>query len=66
MDETTLLYTNVVGVAPSSNELAYYRGLLDTNAYTVPMLGILAAETGENAANINLIGIMQHGLGYLP
>jgi hypothetical protein len=61
-----LLYTNVVGQAPSSADRDYFVGLLDNHAYTVASLGVLAADTGLNADNIHLTGLVQSGLAYQP
>lgn len=61
-----LLYTNVVGVAPSESETAYFAGLLDSGAFTVSSLGVLAADTSLNAANVDLIGLAQAGLAFTP
>lgn len=60
-----VLYTNVVGFAPGKADLDYYAGLLDSHAFTVAGLGIMAAETSLNTANINLVGLAQTGLEYL-
>lgn len=57
-----LLYTNVVGVAPSASELAFYVGLLDSHAYTPASLTVLAADTSLNQAHIDLAGLAQTGL----
>lgn len=61
-----LLYTNVVGLAPSQAEREFYVGLLDSGAYSSASLGVLAADTPMNATNINLVGLTQTGLAYLP
>ena len=61
-----LLYTNVVGTPPPVSELAFYQGQLDGGYYTQASLGILAAETDLNAANVNLVGLAYSGLEYLP
>lgn len=61
-----LLYANLMGGPPSSDELAFYQGLLDSGAHTASSLGMLAAETGFNAENIHLVGITAAGLDYLP
>jgi hypothetical protein len=58
----TLLYTNVVGTAPSAADLAFYTGLLDTKAHTPGSLGLLAADTSLNLANIDLVGLANTGL----
>jgi V8-like Glu-specific endopeptidase len=61
-----LLYTNVMGVAPGAAELTYFTGLLRTGQYTQATLGVLAAETPSNVANINLTGLASTGLEYVP
>ena len=61
-----LLYTNVVGKPPPPAEEAYFVGLLERQVTSVAGLGRLAAETDLNAANIDLVGLMQQGLEYLP
>jgi len=61
-----LLYTNVIGTAPGPAELALYKGLLDSGAMTQGALGVLAADTSFNAANINLTGLADTGIEYLP
>lgn len=64
-DVVNLLYTNVVGSAPDAGTLAYYKGLLDTGTYTQGALGVLAAETSINTANINLVGLAQTGVEFV-
>jgi len=61
-----LLYTNVVGVPPGDVDRAYFVGLLDTGAYTVAGLGVMAADIDLNVTNINLIGLVGTGLEYVP
>ncbi len=60
-----LLYTNVVGVAPDATTRATYVALLDNGSYTPASLGVLAADTALNAAQINLVGLTDSGLPYL-
>lgn len=60
-----LLYTNVVGTTPGSADLALYTGLLSRGEYSAATLGILAADTSINTANINLVGLSQTGLDYI-
>lgn len=60
-----LLYTNVVGVAPSAADRDYFVGLLDTGAYTVASLGVMAANHSLNTANINLTGLAQTGIEFI-
>lgn len=59
-----LLYTNVVGVAPSASELASFVALLDTRTHTPATLGLLAAETSLNTAAIDLVGLSASGVVY--
>lgn len=60
-----LLYTNVVGIAPPVDDLAYFVELLDSGAYTVASLGQLAADTTFNTNNINLVGLATSGLEFV-
>ncbi len=64
-DVVTLLYTNVIGVAPDAGSLAYYTGLLDGGTYTRASLGVLAADSTYNTDNIDLTGLAETGLEYL-
>ena len=61
-----LLYTNVIGTAPSNEEAAEFVGLLDSQAFTVAGLGVYAADTDFNQLNIDLVGLAQTGLQYVP
>ncbi len=61
-----LLYTNVVGTPPPAADLAFFQGWLDSGAYTRASLGVLAADTLLNAANVDLVGLASVGLWYLP
>ena len=60
----TLLYTNVVGVAPTTTERDTFAGLLDNGTLTIGSLGTLAGNTALNLAHIDFTGIQQHGLAY--
>jgi len=59
-----LLYTNVIGVAPDTATLNYFKGLLDDGTYTTASLGILAADISYNTTHINLTGLAATGLAY--
>ena len=61
-----LLYTNVIGQAPDTATRKVYTDLLDNQTYTVAGLAVLAADTEYNKANVNLVGLAQTGLAYLP
>lgn len=64
-DVVTLLYTNVIGSAPSPAVLAGYVELLDAGLQTRASLGVLAADTSFNADSIGLAGLFGTGLHYL-
>lgn len=59
-----LLYANVTGILPGAADFAYFNDLLLTGQQTQVSLGLLAAETAQNAININLTGINASGVGY--
>lgn len=61
-----MLYSNVVGQAPDFATRKSFTELLDNGTFNVASLGLLAAETELNKANINLVGLAQTGLAYLP
>lgn len=64
-DVVALLWTNVVGSAPSAAEAAPYIAMLD-GGMTVGALAVMAAEHPLNIANIDLAGLAQTGLEYIP
>lgn len=64
-DFVNFVYRNVTHTAPSSADLAFYTGLLDSGAMTQASLGILAAESPLNLQNIDLVGLQQSGLEYV-
>ena len=61
-----LLYTNVVGHAPDAATRKVFTDLLDSHTFTIASLGVLAADTEFNSSNINLVGLTESGLEYLP
>lgn len=60
-----LLYTNLVGVAPTEAVAAEYVALLDNGAYTMGGIGVFAADLDLNAQNIDLTGLSQSGLEFV-
>lgn len=60
-----LLYTNVIGNAPPPDALAHFTSLLDSGAFTPASLGVLAADTPQNAGNINLVGLHESGIAFV-
>jgi Ca2+-binding RTX toxin-like protein len=65
-DFVRFVYENVVGVAAGPADLAYYVGLLDRGQFTQASLGMLAATVDVNAASVEIVGLAQTGLEYLP
>lgn len=64
-DIVTLLWQNLFGTAPAESEKSPYVELLGNGAISTGGLAVLAAETGINAENIHLTGLVQTGLAYL-
>ena len=60
-----LLYTNVVGVAPSPADLDFFVGQLNNGTFTPATLGILAADHELNLVQINFTGLALNGLGFI-
>ncbi|WP_395687726.1 Ig-like domain-containing protein [Caenimonas koreensis] len=63
-DVVNTLYYNLVGFYPDAASFATFKGYLDSGLFTQGQLGVLAADTSYNAANIDLAGLAQHGLAY--
>ena len=61
-----LLFTNVMGKAPDALTRQHFMDQLDQHTHSPVSLGVLAAQTDQNAARIGLVGLMQTGLEYLP
>jgi len=68
-----LLYSNVLGVAPTVAQEAPFVELLRDGqrkgeyGAAVMSLGVLAAEfNAASTANIDLVGLAEKGLGYIP
>lgn len=60
-----LLYSNVTGVLPSTADRLMFEGLLANGTYTPASLGQLAATTDLNIANVDLVGLLETGIGYI-
>ena len=58
------VYQNITGAAPSGAELALYVGMLRSGVHTQGSLAVMAAETGQNSLNIDLVGLAQSGIEY--
>ena len=61
-----LLYENVFDFKPSIVDETHFVGLLDSGTYTVASIGIMAADSALNQANIDFVGLSQTGLEFLP
>jgi hypothetical protein len=66
-----LLYTNIVGFntvgfVPPPEQTAPFVGLLKDKVFTVGGLGVMAADTDLNQTNVDLVGLAQQGLEYVP
>jgi hypothetical protein len=61
----SLLWTNVIGTKPTQADQAPYIALLE-NGMSAGALAHLAADTTFNTTNINLVGLTQTGIEYIP
>jgi len=61
----SLLWTNVIGTKPTAADKAPYIALLE-NGMTAGALAHLAADSSFNTTNINLVGLAQTGIEYIP
>jgi hypothetical protein len=61
----SLLWTNVIGTKPTAADKAPFIALLE-NGMTAGALAHLAADSSFNTTNINLIGLAQTGIEYIP
>jgi hypothetical protein len=61
----SLLWRNVIGTQPTQSEKAPFIALLE-NGMSAGALAHLAADSTFNTTNINLIGLAQTGIEYIP
>ena len=61
----SLLWTNVIGTKPTAADKLPLIALLE-NGMTAGALAHLAADSSFNTTNINLVGLAQTGIEYLP
>jgi hypothetical protein len=61
----SLLWTNVIGTKPTAADKQPFIALLE-NGMTAGALAHLAADTSFNITNINLVGLAQTGIEYIP
>jgi hypothetical protein len=61
----SLLWTNVIGTKPTAADKQPFIALLE-NGMSSGALAHLAADSALNATNINLVGLAQTGIEYIP
>ena len=61
-----VLYKNLVGSSAPQSVLDEYGGILDNGSMTATELGIAVADHDLNATNIDLVGLAQTGVEYIP
>ncbi|NOQ76773.1 MAG: hypothetical protein GQ475_03065 [Methylococcaceae bacterium] len=61
-----LLWENLLGSLPNTEEAAPIVSLLADGIYTPTSLGVAAAELEVNANNIDLVGLIESGIEYIP
>ena len=61
----SLLWTNVIGTKPTAADKQPFIALLE-NGVTAGALAHLAADSSFNTTNINLVGLAQTGIEYIP
>jgi hypothetical protein len=61
----SLLWTNVIGSKPTDADKQPFIALLE-NGMSAGALAHLAADTSFNTTNINLVGLAQTGIEYMP
>ena len=60
------VYANIVGKAPSASEVTYYTNLISDGHHTQDSLLWWAASLDLTAQQINLNGLANQGLDFLP
>ena len=61
----SLLWTNVIGTKPTADDKQPFIALLE-NGMSAGALAHLAADSSLNTTNINLVGLAQTGIEYIP
>ena len=61
----SLLWTNVIGTKPTAADKQLFIALLE-NGMSAGALAHLVADTSFNTTNINLVGLAQTGIEYIP
>ena len=61
-----LIWNNLIGPPTPADNISQYSVLIDNGAYTSAGLAIVAANNDLNATNIDLVGLAQTGVEYIP
>lgn len=61
----SLLWTNLIGTAPTAAEAEPFVTMLDNGSLGIGALGVLAGDTSVNVSNINLLGLAQTGIEFV-
>ena len=64
--EIKLLYTNVFNLTPGTVTLDILKGLVDGGYCSKSELAYIISETSNNQTNVNLVGLAQTGIEYIP
>ncbi len=64
-DEVVLLYQNLLGIAPSQEDLNLWTGRLANGEFTQVSLAELAANIDINLVGINFVGLQQTGIEFI-
>ena len=65
-DFCRLLWTNVVGSAPTANDIAPFVAQLDAGVFTQGSLGLLACQVPFNTESAELVALVGAGLEFVP
>jgi hypothetical protein len=64
--EVQLLFKNLLGIPATKSDVTYWSSLIESGTYTKASLAIFAANSTFNTDNIQLVGISQTGVEYIP
>jgi len=62
--EVDLLFRNLVGVAPTAEQSSFWTATVTSGQYTAAALAEMAAELDLNTNNIDLVGLIDHGVEF--
>ena len=61
-----LIWANLVGPPTAADNLPQYSALIDEGIYSAAELAIVAADHSLNTSKVDLVGLTQTGVEYLP